>query len=65
MNSQQIIYSSEIEEFFWEDSDEPVEEGAPIGYETSTNDNPSDPLYEIVLVLFSDIYWSPQNEESE
>ena len=60
MNSQQIIYASEIEEFFWEDSNEPVEEGVPIGYETSTNDNPSDTLYEIVLVLFSDIYWQSE-----
>tara|TARA_Y100000361_G_scaffold126733_1_gene120862 strand:+ start:25010 stop:25201 length:192 start_codon:yes stop_codon:yes gene_type:complete len=62
MNSQQIIYASEVEEFFWEDSNEPVEEGTPIGYEVSSSDDPSDPSYKIVLVLLSDIYYEAQEE---
>ncbi len=54
MNSNQILYSSEVQEFFWEDSDKPVDEGTPIGIEIEKDSN-------IDLVMFDDIYWSDKN----
>tara|TARA_B100001248_G_C27392594_1_gene463350 strand:+ start:547 stop:726 length:180 start_codon:yes stop_codon:yes gene_type:complete len=54
MNSSQIIYASEVEEFFWVKDDISVPQGTPIGYEVERGNN-------IDLVLFEDIYWSDQN----
>ena len=54
MYSSQIIFASELEEFFWVDVDISVPQGTPIGYEVERGNN-------IDLVLFEDIYWSDQN----
>lgn len=54
MNSSQIIYASEVEEFFWVEDDISVPQGTPIGYEVERGNN-------IDLVLFEDIYWSDRN----
>ena len=37
-NKPEIIYSTEIEEFFWEDSDISVSEGFPVGIEIDNGD---------------------------
>lgn len=50
MNSNDIIYASEIEEFFYENTDTPVQEGSPVGFEKENGSN-------IDLILFDDIYW--------
>jgi hypothetical protein len=54
MNSSQIIFASEVEEFFWVEDDISVPQGTPIGYEVERGNN-------VDLVLFEDIYWSDQN----
>ena len=33
MNNIELIYASDVEEFFYEDSNEPVQEGDPVGIE--------------------------------
>lgn len=48
-NQPKIIYSSEIEEFFWEDSDISVSEGFPVGVEFDNGDR-------VDLVLCEGIY---------
>jgi hypothetical protein len=55
MKSEQIIYASEVEEFFWEDSDISVPEGHPVGYEKESADSTD-------LILFDDVYWNFKNE---
>tara|TARA_B110000483_G_C18192072_1_gene541359 strand:- start:771 stop:965 length:195 start_codon:yes stop_codon:yes gene_type:complete len=55
MKSEQIIYASEVEEFFWEDSDISVPEGTPVGYEKESENS-------VDLILFDDIYWSCKHE---
>ena len=55
MKSEQIIYASEIEEFFWEDCDAPVPQGTPVGYEKKSEDS-------VDLILFDDIYWDCKDE---
>ena len=50
MNSNDIIYASEIEEFFYENTDISVQEGMPVGFEKENGSN-------IDLILFDDIYW--------
>ena len=54
INSYQIMYASEVEEFFWEDSGISVSEGIVVGVEQENGSN-------IDLVLFEDIYWSDEN----
>jgi hypothetical protein len=51
MNYPDLVCASEEEEFFYEGSDLPVEEGDPVGVELENGDN-------IDLVLFSNIYWA-------
>ena len=53
MNVDQIMYASEVEEFFWEDSDISVPEGTPVGLEIETPAG-------IDLILFNNIYWTPE-----
>jgi hypothetical protein len=55
MNSNLInlICASEEEEFFYEDSDLPVNEGDPIGIDFDNGDK-------VDLILFKGIYWKPQ-----
>lgn len=54
MNSEDLIYASEIEEFFWAEDDISVSEGTPVGFEKDNGAN-------IDLILFDDIYWSDRN----
>ena len=46
------------EEFFYKDTDEPVEEGEPVGLDI---DSP----FEVEFVLFSNIYWNPNKYDYE
>ena len=55
-NSMDIMCATEYEEFFYKDTDEVVPEGEPIGVDVETEEG-------IELVLFSNIYWSPQYEQ--
>ena len=52
INSMDIMCATEVEEFFYKDTDEPVEEGEPVGLDI---DSP----FEVEFVLFSNIYWNP------
>lgn len=52
--SFEIVYASEVEEFFYEDSDLPVAEGDPVGVEF---DLPN----ESNLILSKGIYFSQEN----
>lgn len=61
--SSDIIYACEEQEFFYKINDLPVEEGDPIGFDKlSTDAKPLTPLV-FDLVLFDDIYWSPQHDK--
>lgn len=51
-----IMYAGEEKEFFYCEDDSPVPEGQPVGVDIETAKG-------IELVLFSNIYWSPQYEE--
>ena len=53
-NNWQIISASEVEEFFYNDTDEPVCEGDAVGIEMENGDV-------MDLVLFGNIYWSDKN----
>ena len=48
-----VICASEVEEFFYEETDEPVPEGDPVGLDVDLES-------EVKLVLFNNIYWNPQ-----
>ena len=52
MSSMDIVCASVEEEFFYEDSGQPVETGDPIGFDIEVGD-------EVELVLFSNIFWNP------
>lgn len=54
INSWEIICASEVEEFFYEESNEVVPEGDAVGMEINDVDCSE-------LVLFSNIYWSDKN----
>lgn len=56
MKSPELVVASEIKEFFYEDSNSPVEEGDPVGIDLENGDN-------VDFLLFDNIYWSPLNEE--
>jgi hypothetical protein len=58
MTDVDIMYASEVEEFFYEENDLPVSEGQIIGVEVSHKDS-------VELVLFEDIYWSANDEEAK
>ena len=53
LDSMDIMCATEYEEFFYEDTNEVVPEGEPIGIDVDTEDG-------VELVLFSNIYWNPQ-----
>ena len=53
MMSVDIMCATNFEEFYYEDTNEVVPEGEPIGLDVDTEDG-------FDLVLFSDIYWNPQ-----
>ena len=48
-----IICATEFEEFYYEETDEVVPEGEPVGLDIDTEEG-------VKLVLFSNIYWNPQ-----
>ena len=54
-SSFDIMCATEFEEFFYEDTDEVVPEGEPVGLDVETHEG-------VELVLFNNIYWSPQYE---
>jgi hypothetical protein len=54
INNWQITCASNVEEFFYEDTNEVVPEGDAVGIEIEEENN-------IDLVLFSNIYWTDKN----
>ena len=50
----EIMYASNIEEFFYRTTDEAVPEGEAVGLDIPIEDG-------VEFVLFSDIYWNPQD----
>lgn len=58
MNKPELVCASDTEEFFYEDSELPVQEGDPIGVDLDYGS-------EVKLVLFDGIYWEPQNDYFE
>ena len=48
-----IMCATEFEEFYYEETDEVVPEGEPVGLDIDTDEG-------VKLVLFSNIYWNPQ-----
>tara|TARA_B110000305_G_C19311126_1_gene574023 strand:+ start:890 stop:1087 length:198 start_codon:yes stop_codon:yes gene_type:complete len=61
--SSDIIYACEEQEFFYKINNLPVEEGDPIGFDKLSTDAKTltPPVFD--LVLFDDIYWSPQYDK--
>jgi hypothetical protein len=51
----EVMYATEDDEFFFEDSEELVPVGTAIGLDIDRGD-------EVELVLFDNIYWSPNWE---
>ena len=58
INSMDIMCATEVEEFFYKNTDEPVEEGEPVVLDI---DSP----FEVEFVLFSNIYWNPNKYDYE
>ena len=54
LNTAQLMYATEFEEFYYEDTDEVVPDGEPIGMDVDNSTGGVD------LILFSNIYWNPQ-----
>lgn len=48
-----IVCASDVEEFFYKDTNDPVSEGDPVGLDIENEQ-------EVDLILFSNIYWSPE-----
>ena len=65
--SIEIVCAGEEGEFFYEDSNESVDEGTPIGFDITIVDQRMDFLgsvkSEVELVLFKNIYWNPKYED--
>ena len=57
-SSFDIMCATEFPEFFYEDTGGQVPEGEPIGLDVEVNEG-------VELVLFSNIYWSPQYDDYE
>jgi hypothetical protein len=55
-SSFDVMCATDFPEFFYKDTDDQVPEGEPIGLDVEKGDG-------VELVLFSNIYWSPQYEE--
>ena len=53
MMTAELMYATDFEEFYYEETNEVVPEGEPIGLDVETEDS-------VELVLFSNIYWNPQ-----
>ncbi len=54
LSSASLMYATEFEEFYYEDTDEVVPEGEAIGMDVDNSEGGVD------LILFSNIYWNPQ-----
>jgi hypothetical protein len=63
MENMELVYASDIEEFFYEDSNEAVQDGDPVGVEWDELVKAKEPV--IHFTLFKNIYWSPNNEAEE
>lgn len=53
--TQNIVYASDVEEFFYEDTHVALCEGDPVGLDIEYGD-------EVKLILFENIYWNPKYE---
>jgi hypothetical protein len=65
-NTYELVYASDFEEFFYEEDDIAVSEGAPVGIEITIQDPGSPdkkPSTEVEFQLLNGIYWNPQFEE--
>lgn len=51
----ELVYASEVEEFFYKDCDLAVSEGNPVGVDIDRGD-------EIEFILFDDIYWCLEDD---
>ena len=54
-SSFDIVCATDFEEFYYDDTDELVPEGEPVGVDVATRAG-------VELILFSNIYWNPQYE---
>jgi len=52
-SSFELMFATDFEEFYYEEGDEVVPEGHPIGFDVDTDEG-------VELVLFDSIYWNPQ-----
>lgn len=52
LSSVDLVFASDHEEFFYNDSNLVVESGEPIGFDVENGD-------EVELVLFNNIHWNP------
>ena len=52
-SSLDIVCATAFEEFYYEDTEEVVPEGEPVGLDVDTEEG-------VELVLFSNVYWNPQ-----
>jgi len=57
-SSFDIMCATQFPEFFYDDTDEQVPEGEPIGLDVDADEG-------VELVLFSNIYWNPQYDDYE
>ena len=55
LSSIDIMCASEVEEFFYTNTLDPVPEGEPVGFDMESDGS-------VELVLFSDVFWSAQEE---
>ena len=56
MKSCELVKASSYEEFYYSDSDLPVEEGDPVGVDLESGQK-------VEFILFNGIYWGEKNEE--
>ena len=54
--SCELVKASSYEEFYYSDSNLPVEEGDPVGVDLESGE-------EVKFILFNGIYWGGENEE--
>lgn len=58
ITSCELVNASSEEEFYYTDSDLPVEEGDPVGVDLGL-------LNEVKFLLFDGIYWGEKNNEGD
>ena len=57
-SSFELMFATEFEEFYYEDGNNVVPEGHPVGFDVDTDEG-------VELVLFDHIYWNPPYGEEE